>query len=56
MTIHIGEITTEVVATPAVDDRAGADEPEWVAEQRLRQTVERLARDRARTAAWNLDD
>lgn len=56
MTVHIGELTTDVVTAPAADDPTGADEPDWVVQQRLRQTVERVARDRARTAAWDHDD
>jgi hypothetical protein len=49
MSVHVGELTSEVVA--AAETSAGAPEVSlWEQRCRMAATVERLARDRARTA------
>jgi hypothetical protein len=56
MTVHVGELSTEVVATgePAGPDRAEVSV--WEREQQLRSTVDWIACVRARTATGHDDD
>ena len=64
MTVHIGQITSEVMTAPAGDDTTagsassggGGDEAPWAEQARLEMTLERLHRDRLRTATGHGDD
>lgn len=51
MTVHVGQVTSEVHATAALpDDDAGADENRWEEPVRLAAMLGRVARNRDRTA------
>ncbi|MGH3774190.1 MAG: hypothetical protein ACRDRR_00405 [Pseudonocardiaceae bacterium] len=51
MTVHVGEITSEVVAMGgAAGSEAGGEASVWEQQCRTEATIERLARDRLRTA------
>jgi hypothetical protein len=56
MTVHVGEITSEVTAarSPGAADATGGDE--WEERVRLAALMEQEARDRARTATGYGDD
>lgn len=58
MTVHIGQVTSEVhSAAPVVPDPPGHSEsPAWEERMRVAALVERIARDRARTATGGADD
>lgn len=58
MTVHVGEITSEVVATGnAGADRGGGDEVSvWEERRRMEAALQRLAVDRARTATGHGHD
>jgi hypothetical protein len=58
MSVHVGRVTSEVTTTSATS--AGTGEPEagseWDARARLAARLERLRRDRSRTATGVPDD
>lgn len=54
MTVHVGELTSEVV--PEDEPRAAPPAPDRDPEERLRETHEWLAADAARTRAEGFDD
>ncbi|GAA3650819.1 hypothetical protein GCM10022237_08210 [Nocardioides ginsengisoli] len=58
MTVHIGQVTSEVhSAAPVVPDAPAQQEtPAWEERMRVAALVERVARDRARTATGGIDD
>jgi hypothetical protein len=47
MTVHVGELTSEVVATG--EPEARAPESVWEEHQRIRAAMDRIHRDRCRT-------
>lgn len=58
MTVHIGEVSSEVVAVPSPGREAGeAARPSvWEEQERLRYLAEARERDRMRTDADGFDD
>jgi hypothetical protein len=59
VTVHVGQITSEVTATgewPAAGGDGGGGESEWDERCRLEATLERLARDHLRTATGSGHD
>ena len=49
MSVHIGEVTSEVTATTA-EQQSRPAESVWQERERMEATLERLGRDRLRTA------
>jgi hypothetical protein len=57
MTVHVGEITSEVVAMDSTAPKQQAGEaPEWEERCRIEAMIERLARDQLRTATGHGHD
>jgi hypothetical protein len=58
MTVHIGEITSEVVTSGSAAPATGATggTPVWDEAARVERLVERVNRDRLRTATGHGDD
>jgi len=58
MTVHIGQVTSEVHSGAPVmpDAPANPETPVWEERMRVAALVERIARDRARTATGGVDD
>jgi hypothetical protein len=59
MSIHVGQITSEVRAAPAAgvpDDASGDASSVWDERVRIAAALERVARDRRRTATGRADD
>jgi len=58
MTVHIGQLTSEVrTEAPVVPDTAANPETSiWEERMRVAALVERIARDRARTSTGGVDD
>jgi hypothetical protein len=56
MTIHVGEMTSEVTAEPEALEEGAAADTQWQALEKLRAAYSRVARDQARTAAEGFDD
>jgi hypothetical protein len=57
MTVHVGEITSEVVAIDsAAPERQAGEVSEWEERCRIEAIIERLSRDRLRTATGHGDD
>ncbi len=59
MTIHIGEVTSEVVATggpSGAEETGGGAASVWEERVRVESMLERLARDRMRTSTGGGDD
>ena len=56
MTVHVGELTSEVVATSEPPARGPAEVSVWEERHRIQAALERLDRDRARTATGGCHD
>jgi hypothetical protein len=56
VTVHVDEVVSEVVATPAKPTAREAVPPERPQGDDLRSTLERIRRDEARTKAEGFDD
>ncbi|MGW0229329.1 hypothetical protein ACWDWO_13515 [Actinopolymorpha singaporensis] len=56
MTVHVGELTSEVVAAEEPRTPSPAEVSVWEERLRIQATLDRLARDRARTATEGCDE